>query len=575
MVLVQKIRFRTILSGLLVATIFMNGCAIASKNATSEKKSKTQLLENITNEISIKTIPPSEVVRSKIDQFKKTLNKKYFTEQDWKLHDELLEYYSELKNRKATKVTIPGKTKVVMPIETYCLNPDRAIPNSKEVYSWRKSSPRIKYFSELLDLRRNGKIGQDELQGLIWNLKNETRWEEYPNRQKSILQKIDPNASINLPSSLKDKGIDLVKDQLFSFSGIGGAFNSYELIKGKYYELSDIKKNIGGLTSNYDLEDHDNLTKIPGTDIYSQSESQGYNGQEVTFYNPTDRDQELDLTQYYLEPERDDVQRIGINPKIPEDPDLLSDLEKLLYESMLRIGVGFTPGINDVADLYELFTGKDFLTGKGLSIDEQLASAVGVVLGSGSLYRQVKRWVNAPIEYLPKFESVLSKAANKGVIKPKYAVVRNILDDSTISAKNLSKELDHNGTKEISQFLRNNSVLREDRIKTIRSFEHGSIRRRVVESDEIVYRWHNNDKNALQFGRYVSPERIENASLARSKLALPDQNQMKHLDAFTLKKGTTVFEGRIAPYSDQHGGGRQILVPGDLKNSLKFKERIK
>lgn len=417
MVLVQKIRFRTILSGLLVATIFMNGCATASKNATSEKKSKTQLLENIRNDIPTKTISSTEIIRLKLDQFKKALNKKNFTEQDWKLHDELLEYYAELKNRKAAKVNIPAKTRIAIPLETYCLNPDRAVPNAKEVYSWQKSNPGIKYFSELLDLRRNGKIEQEELQGLIWNLKNETRWEEYPNRQKSILQKIDPNASINLPSSLKDKGIDFVMDQVSSVPGLGEVFDTYELVKGKYYELSDIKKSIEGLTSKYDLEEYDNLIEIPGTGIYSQSESQGYNSQEITFYNPTDRDQELDLTQYYLEPERDDVQRIGINPKIPEDPYLLSDLEKLLYESMLRIGVGFTPGINDVADLYELFTGKDFLTGNNLSTFERSLSGVGVIAGSGQGYRYANRVLNAPSKYLPEFEKGIEKVGGRATGK--------------------------------------------------------------------------------------------------------------------------------------------------------------
>ncbi len=335
MVLAKKIGFRTILSGLLVATIFMNGCATNSKNTTSEKKSKNQILANIRNEIPIKTISSPEIIRLKLDQFKKALNKKYLTEQDWKLHDELLEYYVELKNRKAAKVIIPAKTRIVIPLETYCLNPDRAVPHSNEVFSWRKSSPGIKYFSELLDLRRNGKIGQDELQGLIWNLKNETRWESYPNRQKSILQQIDPNASINLPSFLKDKGLDFVMDQVTSVPGLGEVFDTYELIKGKYYELSEIKKNIEGLKSEYDLEDYDHLIEIPETVVYSQSASNSFISQEVTFYNPTDRDQELDLTKYYLEPERDDVQRIGINPKIPEDPDLLSDLENLLYASML------------------------------------------------------------------------------------------------------------------------------------------------------------------------------------------------------------------------------------------------
>lgn len=70
-------------------------------------------------------------------------------------------------------------------------------------------------------------------------------------------------------------------------------------------------------------------------------------------------------------------------------------------------------------------------------------------------------------------------------------------------------------------------------------------------------------------------DKIENQTLARSQLALPDRNNMKHLDSFTLKKGSVVFEGRIAPYTDRPGGARQMLIPGSLKNNLNFHSRIK
>gem|GEM_PF-2312163 len=545
MVLVQKIGFQTILSGLLVTTIFMNGCATASKKPISEKKPKTQILENIGNEIPIKTIPSPEIIRSKIDQFRKALNKKNLTEQDRKLHDELLEYYSELKNRQATKVTIPAKSKIVIPIETYCLNPDRAVPNSKEVYSWRKSSPEVKYFSELLDLRRKGKINQDELQGLIWNLKNETRWESYPNRQKSILQKIDPNASIILPSSLKDKSIDFVKDQVISIPGIGEALDSYELIKGKYYELSDIKQSIVGLASEYDLEDYDNLIKISGTGIYSQSESQGYNSQEVTLYNPTDKAQEIDLTHYYLEPERDDVQRIGINPKIPEDPDLLSDLEKLLYESMLRIGIGFTPGVNDVADLYELFTGKDFLTGNNLSAFERSLSGVGVIAGSGQGYRYANRVINAPSKYVVEFERGIEKIGGKAIEKLETLAAEESLKNSRSRIVNSFSAAEVNARHvEIGSAppYKNGTQISEIKSqvgeKWVRVHGDENSRGKWIVRDEAV--------NGL------SPEQL------KTKYSLP--KAPTHISDVSPPPGTSILRGRVA----ENFGGKSGAVQYEI-----------
>ncbi len=65
----------------------------------------------------------------------------------------------------------------------------------------------------------------------------------------------------------------------------------------------------------------------------------------------------------------------------------------------------------------------------------------------------------------------------------------------------------------------------------------------------------------------MSPEKIENSEVARGRLALPEENQMKHLDSFTLKSGTHVFEGRVAPLGGHPGGGRQIL--DEIESAMK------
>jgi hypothetical protein len=551
MVLINKFNARAFVVGFFALAIFANGCATTPRSKVDKQSKAT--LETAVNSPKVDVeLPPVSTIRLKMSLFEKAIKSGKLNDRDWKIHDELLAYYAELKKRQSTKVIIPSKSKIVIPLETYCLNPDRAVPNSKEVYTWRKSSPGIKYYSELLDLRRRGKIEQDELQGLIWNLKNETRWEEYPNKQKAILQKIDPDASINLPSSLKEKGIDYIKDHVISIPGVGEALDSYELIKGKYYELSDIKKSIEGLTSKYDLEDYDNLFEIPGTGIYSQSESQGYNGQEVTLYNPTDKDQELDLTQYYLEPQRDDVQRIGINPKIPEDPDLIRDLEGLLYESMLRFGIGFTPGVNDVADIYELLTGKDFLTGNSLSTFERSLSGVGVIAGSGQAYRYANRVLNAPSKYVVEFERGIEKVGSKTVGFIGRQEAKTALQTSSHKIVEISN---FSELKKAVGFLKKERILGEERREVIKAFKSGT-KIRVLDTDEKVFRYWQEGVTSER-GHWTTTLNTNNPV---RDLALPEAGVYKKSE-WIIPKGTEVIDGLIAPNFGKPGGGHQIWLP--------------
>jgi hypothetical protein len=231
--------------------------------------------------------------------------------------------------------------------------------------------------------------------------------------------------------------------------------------------------------------------------------------------------------------------------------------------------------IGDLADFYEFLYVEDFFNGEKLSLDEGLASGIGAVLGSGSVYRHLKRWIHAPTSYLAKFESEFLQLSSKAPKKLNYPQSQENFKKSVELAQKIRRSLDYTGTQELSKFLRDNSIVREERSHIIKSFELGSIKRRTVNADEVVYRWHNNNRNAKQMGRYVTQDKIENQSLARSNLALPEKNLMRFHDSFTLKKGSTVFEGRISPYNGQPGGGRQILIPGSLEKSIEFKGRIK
>ncbi len=386
-------------------------CATRPTIDTDKKKNKSEIETRIKSTITLGRTAQEDQVRRKMQAFEKALAKASLSEADWKLHDELLNEYVQLKELADTKVAVPTRTKIILPIESYCLESNKSGPSEKETFHWQKGRPPIPYYKEILTLRRESIIAQKDAQELIWNLRNKTKWEEYPDKLKAILQKIDPNAALKLPSRLKSQATDSLIGIASGLSGVDAAKDLYRLAEGSFHKFQDYAEQIDSLSSQYELPQYDDLTQIPDTEIYSQSLSNGYSGQTLTLYNPTDDSQEIDLEDYYLAPERKDVQDVGLN--LHPGSSLLGDLEKLLFETMLRARIGFTPAVNDVADLYELFSGKDFITGETLSPLERSLSGLGLIAGSGSGYRYALRTIHAPQRYAQPFVDGITKVAQK------------------------------------------------------------------------------------------------------------------------------------------------------------------
>jgi len=386
-------------------------CATQPTIDTTKKKNKSEIETRIENTIPLGRPVQENQIRRKMQAFEKALAKGSFSEAEWKLHDELLNEYIRLKQLGSTKIVVPPRTKIILPIESYCLESNKSGPSEKEIFHWQKGRPPVPYYKEILTLRREGVVAQKDAQELIWNLRNKTKWEEYPDKLKAILQTIDPNAALKLPSKLKSQAADSLIGMASSLSGVDTARELYHLAEGRFHRFQDYAEQINSLSSQYELPHYDDLTQIPGTELYSQSLSDGYSSQTLTLYNPSDGSEEIDLDDYYLASERKDVQDVGVNSR--PSSGLLGDLENLLFETMLRAGIGFTPILNDVADLYELFSGKDFITGETLSPLERSLSGLGLIAGSGSGYRYAKRMIHAPEKYAPRFVEGITKVAQK------------------------------------------------------------------------------------------------------------------------------------------------------------------
>ena len=508
------------------------GLAASSCSTSSKKGRGANNREGIENknprDVLIKPINEKEVFK-KISQFESALKSrgKNLTKSDWKLHDELLAIYMQLKNEliSGAKIRIPARSKLGVELLSFCLNSGRAAPVKNEVYSWVKKATNIPYYEEIIKLSSQNNIEQQDAQTLLWNLGNKTYWENYPERLKTILQKIDPKVESKLPSKINDRvkeeAIDYIKNQIPLIDKVE---DTLSFIEGEYYKYEDFARSVEELTSKYELKETKELTPIDNTSLYSGIKSDGYSAQNITFYNPTNKAQELDLSQYYLEPKRKDVQRIGVAGRPSQsNPHLLSQLEKVLYESMARLGVGFTPGLNDAADIYELLIGKDFVNGEVLTWGERLLSGVGLIAGSGMGFRYAARAANAPEEFLSQFERGFKNVASKelSLSSANMRAVRDFIEqtestrDAIRASPTLRKVFEDANFKKTDFYVRpNGEVIPAKGYRYISS--NAPYRDELVRTGRIP----ENPK-----GTYLSFNRYDQSMEAREKLQLfPDND---------------------------------------------------
>ena len=530
---------------LIIFSSHLFSCVTQPTIHTPKKEKQSEIEKQIQKTQTWVRAAREDQTRKKMLALERALGKRLMSEADWKLHDELLEEYIHLKQLASTHVLVPPKTKFVRPIETYCLNSNQSAPAEKEVYHWQKGQPPIPYYKGVLGLRRENIITQAEAQEVIWNLRNKTPWEEYPEKLKAILQKIDPKAPLKLPSRLKSQATDSLVGMASGLSGAETARDLYRITEGRYHQFNAFAAQVSSLTSQYELPQYDALTPIPSTKVYSQSRSNGYSGQTLTLYNPSDDTQEIDLEDYYLDSERKDVQDIGINPH-PRSA-LLIDLENLLFETMLRAGIGFTPAVNDVADLYELFSGKDFITGEHLSPLERSLSGLGLIAGSGNGYRYAQRMIYGPEKYTTHFIEGIEKVSQK----------KGIQVDTRLANESLQK-------------IRNRPHQVRTAEEVNRSYSEMGHRppykdkTRVVEFESLEgEKWVRLHGSENQKGIWIvreeavkglSPEQL------RKKYSLP--KAPTEISEVTLPKGIKIRRGRVAENFGGNSGAVQYEILG-------------
>lgn len=382
-------------------------------------------------------------ILTKVKNISTKLKKGNIDLRDWKIINELLTSYISFKKYSGVKLTIPARSRVTIPIETYCLNLDKAIPQKKEVYFWNKKDPSISFYSQLLELRRDGNIEYDKLQSLLWNLENKTVWEDYPKKQQATLLKIDSRASFKLPSRAKSNAKEIIKDYFFMTPKLDKLTKDYKLIRGKYYSSQEIISSMQELASQYILEEHDELVKVEGTEIYVQSESNGYTKQNVTFFNQTQADLQIDLREYYLSPIRKDVQRIGINrtrtpAHLLSAINLLDKLFPLIREAAEIIGVTTVTAI--VLDkLNEIFNKINI---KELKKNDNSSEKISKV--KNKAIEKLKQRKKEHIDKLKEYKKNPQKFDNKGHLKnspDRQKVINGRVKHLENEVKNFDKQI--------------------------------------------------------------------------------------------------------------------------------------
>ncbi len=532
----------------LIGILIVASCAVGVVTSGSNSPKSITDLNAATVPLQSAQSSRKELI-SKIEAFRVALKKEALNQSDWKLHDSLFNEYKNLKyGVLGTRVKLPARSRSFLKFPSFCLNPGRAVPSEVENFKWIKASPAIPYYKDLIRLSSLSK-NKGQFQSLLWNLQSKTHWEQYPEDLKKIILEIDPQAPFKLPSTIKSKAANAISD--FIESQLPEVSTAKELIhtaEGKFQDLKSIERQLDEIISKYPIEVTGSTpVQIPGVKIWVTTKSNGYSSQEITLYNPSDEEQTFDLTEYYLQPIRQDVQRIGLAGS-SDDIDLLIELEKLLFDEMLRIGVGFTPGVNDAVDIYELLIGKDFISGASLSLRERALSGLGLLVGSGSGYRFAERAAEAPPSFLRNFEEGLSKTSRKAA-NIDQTEAKSILKQSEVS---LSERRRASKIRTYSAEQANSGHLHQKNPPFLKGTK--VVEFRTIEGDEWV-RLHGENN---QVGRWVvREESIRGLSPNELKVKYSLPVVPTHISKVTPTMGVKVRRGRVAENFGGHQGATQ------------------
>lgn len=247
-------------------------------------------------------------------------------ENQQKLIQVLIAFQRLTKELKRGQLTLSPLSKTQIQIISFCASSKKAIPEKNEIFHWVKGLPKIQLLKEVLDLyKRKSDLDKQSIQEIIWNLENGTLYENYPDNLKTILHEASLSAPLILPSALKSEVIEIVMPEEIK--------NTAFFISGQYYSFREFNSFVEQNKSNFPLPQNQIFSKLPSVNLLASTFSNGYELQNVSFYNPTPSLQNVVIIDYYLRPFRADVQPIILASALP----YAGDIKKLLEQAALKL----------------------------------------------------------------------------------------------------------------------------------------------------------------------------------------------------------------------------------------------
>ena len=124
---------------ILFTLIFVVTSCKTSPTVNAETPDRQDIDKRIVQTIFVQDFEKSKV-RANIEKFYKIIqSRKKLNSSDLELYDRLFETYKSLKYRPTqNKITIPARTKLVIPLKSYCLDNNKASPGATEPFKWTK-----------------------------------------------------------------------------------------------------------------------------------------------------------------------------------------------------------------------------------------------------------------------------------------------------------------------------------------------------------------------------------------------------------------------------------------------------
>lgn len=337
--------------------ILLNGCASLPRSGESVKTpSWDEIYKDTPNQVDLSKPRDDAEFRHNLTALQDVLHSNTSPDSASKireLYGPFAKNLADMRQRRQIlgsqlKLVIPPHTQVKMELRWFCLNLERHIADEHEYVYWIKGDPQIPYYSQLLLYADTHRSIEDEIQGILWNLQRKVPYLSYPENDQQILREIDPNAPYKLVFSDLSHSLMQKAEQLADDTSVGETVSQ---VAASYRDYSAGIKDLLNSHSALPIPHLSEPQVINADPLFATSIYSGFS-MLTTFYNTADFPFHLDLSRFYLNPARADVQRQAPLPPQPSEDDiaLQDEMEQTDTDAKPYITPIAQPGPTSIVD---------------------------------------------------------------------------------------------------------------------------------------------------------------------------------------------------------------------------------